>query len=222
MKQGLKFLVSALVGGILTVGATWADTVIPIANPSFEITNPLTTSCGPGCAYNDGPIPDWTVIGGQSGTQMLNSTYYSAPVPDGTLMAYSNGSTISQTLSGVTLNPDSTYTLSVYIGDRLDNVPSNYSFSLEAGSTILTTFSGYTGNITPGTWQQEFLTYTTGDTVPSGDITILLTSAGTQTDFDDVSLTDPPANTPEPGSVWMLGAGLLGLLGIAVPRSLKA
>lgn len=137
-------------------------------------------------------------------------------------MAYSNGSTISQTLSGVTLNPDSTYTLSVYIGDRLDNVPSNYSFSLEAGSTILTTFSGYTGNITPGTWQQEFLTYTTGDTVPSGDITILLTSAGTQTDFDDVSLTDPPANTPEPGSVWMLGAGLLGLLGIAVPRSLKA
>lgn len=221
MKQGLKFLVSALVGGILTVGAAWGDTVIPIQNSQFETTNTLSIPCGTGCAYNWGPIPGWSMTG-RGGSQVLSSNYYTSSAPGNGLMAFSNGGTISQTLTGIGLNPDSTYTLSVYVGDRLDGETSNYSFSLEAGSTILATFSGYTGNITPGTWQQEFLTYTTGDTAPSGDLTILLTSAGTQTDFDDVSLTDPPSNTPEPGSVWMLGAGLLGLLGIAVPRSLKA
>jgi hypothetical protein len=228
MKSGLRFATTCalIFGAMATAQIVKGDTLIPIDNSSFEITNLLTMGCGDGCAYNNGPIPGWTVAGGQTGTWMPNSTYFNSPVPDGSLVAFSNGSTISQTLTGFSLNPNSTYILSVFVGNRLDGLNSDYSFSLGAGSTILATFSGSGAAIPAGTFQQESLTYTTGDTVTAGDLTILLTSAGPQTDFDNVSLVDPPADnavpTPEPGSVWMLGAGLLSLLGLAVPRSLKA
>jgi len=200
---------------------------IAIQNSSFEdlTGNPLINSCGTGCAYNDGPINGWTTTGGQNGQQTLNSTYYSGPLPDGTVMAYSNGGTISQTLT-VSLLPDTIYTLSVYIGNRLDDQVTNYSFSLLAGGTVLNTFSGSNGSITPGTFQQEFLTFTTGDVVTPGLLGIELTSAGQQTDFDDVQLSDAPSDgpvgTPEPSSLLMLGMGLLGVLGVAGRKQVQA
>jgi hypothetical protein len=217
MKSVVLALLIALFGG-----AAMADD-IAIANGSFQTTDALSISCGTGCAYNYGPIPDWTVTGGQSGSQELNSTYYTSTSPSGPFMAYSNGSTISQTLTGVSLLPDSVYTLSVYVGDRLDGENTSYSVSLDAGATVLNTFSGLTSSITPGTFQQEFVTFTTGGTVTPGDLSIQLTSAGLQTDFADVDLTvqpvgDDPVGTPEPGTCLMLGMGLLGILGLAVRK----
>jgi hypothetical protein len=140
-------------------------------------------------------------------------------------MAYSNGGTISQTLT-VSLLPDSIYTLSVYIGNRLDDQVTNYSFSLLAGGTVLNTVSGSNGSITPGTFQQEFLTFETGDVVTPGLLGIELTSAGQQIDFDDVQLSDAPADgpvgTPEPSSLLMLGMGLLGVLRVAGRKQVQA
>lgn len=228
LSNKLAVTVGLALCGMIGAQAAKADTVIPIQNSSFETSNPLNISCGTGCAYNMGPVPDWTSTGGQTGSQMLNSTYYTAPVPDGSLMAYTNdNASLSQTLTGVSLQANSTYTLSVFVGDRLDNETTDYSFSLLAGSTVLNTFSGNNSTITPGTFQQEFLTFSTGSSVPSGDLTIVLSSTGTQADWDDVQLTvaptsDDPVNTPEPSSIMMLGMGLIGLFGIAVPKSLKA
>jgi len=142
---------------------------IAIQNSSFEdlTGNPLINSCGTGCAYNNGPINGWTVTGGQSGSQTLNSTYYSGPLPDGTVMAYSNGGTISKLLpfpcypTPFTRCRSTSGTGSM---TRSPIIPSRYSRE----EPFLDTFSGSTGSITPGTFQQEFLTFTTGDVVHSG------------------------------------------------------
>ena len=211
---------------VLFSGVAMADN-IAVQNASFEDSNPLDVSCGSGCAYNSGPIPSWTVTGGQSGSAMLDSSLYTS-IPDGSLIAYTNGGTISQTLTGISLLPDSIYTLSVYVGNRFDQQITDYSFSLLAGSSVLNTFSGSNGTITPGTFEQEFLTYTTGSIVTAGDLGIQLSSAGGQGDFDDVQLTvvpvendftnGDPVSTPEPSSLLMLGMGLLGITGLAVRK----
>jgi RHS repeat-associated protein len=158
-----------------------------VQNASFETTNPLNYSCGTGCAYNAGPIPGWTLTGG-GGSFQPSSTYFNLPLPSGSIVAYSNGGTISQTLQAA-LQPNSTYTLSVYIGHRLDGDVTNYTISLQAGSTVLNTVTGSNGTIAAGSFAKVTLTYSTGATVTSGDLAIVLSSSGTQIDFDNVQFS---------------------------------
>src|ERR1700731_128862 len=93
--------------------------MVPIQNTSFEATNPLvdTCLCGP---FNLGPIPSWTITGGEAGSWQPSSASFMSPLPDGgSKVAYSNGGAISQTLT-TSLAPNTTYTLSADIGHRLD------------------------------------------------------------------------------------------------------
>jgi hypothetical protein len=149
-------------------------------------------------------MPGWTVVG-SGGLFQPSSSYFNLPLPDGNIVAYSNGGSISQTLA-VSLIANSTYTLSVFVGDRLDQLFSNYSIALMAGSTNLCTFAGSNASITPGTFADETCTYHSGATVPPGNLEIVLASAGTQTDFDNVSLK---VNVPEPGILALFSTGLL-------------
>jgi hapalindole biogenesis HpiC1 cyclase-like protein len=197
----------------LAAGQLRADSV-GVQNASFETVGVggLPDGCGSGCAYNFGPIPGWTLTGA-GGSFQPNSTYFSS-VPNGSIIAFTNGS-ISQDL-GVSLLPDTTYTLTVDVGNRLDLITSgsNYSIALEAGSTVLDAISGSNGAITPGTFQAETLTFTTGSTVASGDLTIDLSNlVGGQSDFDNVQLTAVAA--PEPSSLLLLGSAL-GLLALFI------
>jgi hypothetical protein len=179
---------------------------IPIQNFSFETTNPLTISCGTGCAYNNGPIPGWTTTGGQQGSWQPSSAYFSSPVPDGSIVAFSNGGTISQTLSD-SLLANTLYTLSVDVGRRLDGVNvTNYTISLFAGSTLLNSLTASNGLIPLGTFMDVSFNYMSGVTLPAGNLAIMLSSAGSQTDFDNVRLTATPV--PEPSSLALLAAGL--------------
>jgi len=192
----------------VSAGAACADGV-PVANASFETTYPLTASCGSGCAYNGGgAIPDWTVTG-SGGSFQPSTTFFNLPLPGGpsdSIVAYSNGGAISQIL-GVTVQPDSTYTLSVYVGDRLDDEVANYSIALDDGSTTLcSTPTASNGAVKPGTFADVTLTCSTGATVAPGDLAIVLTSGGTQIDFDNVALN--VVQTPEPASYLLLCIGL--------------
>jgi hypothetical protein len=208
MKVRLSVLV--IMFGMLA-GVARADG-INVVNASFADTSSMTYSCGGSCTWNSGPIPGWTITGSGGSYEPGGTTYSSLP-GDSVTVAWSNGGTISQTLSGVSLQPDSTYTYSVYVGQRSDNLVADYSISLDAGTTVLTTLTGSNGSIAPGTFALETLTYTTGNTVALGDLGIVLGSDGTQIDFADDSLASS-TSAPEPGSLVMFGSGLLGLAGI--------
>jgi hypothetical protein len=198
-----------------TSTSAWADAVA-IQNASFEITNPLDQPCriaNPGiCAFNFGPIPDWTISGaGPTGSWRPSSVFLNLPLPDGSIVAYSNGGSISQTLT-TGLAANTTYVLSVFVGHRLDDFTADYTLALYAGNTLLDSVSGNNSAIPLGTFADQTLTFESGATPASGDLRIVLTSGGEQVDFDDVSLT--ATATPEPGTLLLLGLGLTGVAGV--------
>jgi hypothetical protein len=187
---------------------------IPIQNFSFETTNPLTNPCGAGCAYNYGSIPGWTTTGtGTSQGSWQPSSAYFTSVPDGSLVAFSNGGTISQTLSD-SLLANTLYTLTVAVGNRLDAVTggfaTTYIIQLFAGSTLLNSITGSNTTIPLGTFMDVSFNYISGVTLPPGNLSIVLSSVGPQSDFDNVRLTATSAATSvsEPGSLTLLAAGL--------------
>jgi|ERR1700730_5386700 len=178
-----------------------------IQNPSFEAINPLTSPCtGPEvCAYNFGPIPGWTITG-SGGSWQPSSHYLNLPLSDGgSIVAFSNGGTISQMLTGTSLLANTSYALSVFIGNRLDGLNNTYTIAVDSGSTELCSFSGSSASIAPGTFADKTCSFQSGS-VPLGDLSIILTSGGTQVDFDNVRLT---TSVPEPSSVLLTGFGLL-------------
>jgi hypothetical protein len=216
-RNPLKFrsvlvLLSILVVCFIAV-PVWADS-IPIVNPSFEMidpAHPLVYTC-PNCGFwNYGPIPGWT-INGAAGAWQPSSAYFTSPVPDGSTVAWSDGGTISQTLSA-SLVPNMTYTLSVDVGHRLDGFGANYTIALYAGSMLLSSITGSNTTITMGTFQDQSFSYFSGGAPLSGPLSIALISSGKQTDFDNVRLTA----TPEPGSLALLATGL-GLMILVLRR----
>jgi len=197
---------SILVLGFTTTPA-FADN-ITIQNASFETTNPLNISCGTGCAYNNGPIPGW-IMSGYGGSFQPGSVYFASPVPDGSVVGYLNGGTISQTLSD-SLLANTLYTLSVALGNRFDvisnNLATTYLIQLFAGNTLLNSITGSNALITPGTFMDVSFNYLSGATLPAGNLSIVLSSVGPQSDFDNVRLTT--TSVAEPGSLTLLAAGL--------------
>ena len=190
-----------------SVAAPARADVVPIQNASFEMTNALSTMCGTGCAFNVGPIPDWTLTG-TGGSFQPNSTIFHLPLPDGSnIVAYSNGGSISQILT-TSLASNTTYVLSVDVGFRLNGAvdATTYSLALYAGDTFLNSFSDSNSVIPIGTFADETVTFTSDASVTPGQkLRIVLTSAGAQADFDDVSLT--AFALPEPSSLSLLAAG---------------
>jgi hypothetical protein len=99
--------------------------------------------------------------------------------------------------------------LQVDVGNRLDiyHFPAGTSVALYAGSNLL----AYNDPAAPtaGYWATDTLIFTSSASTPGlGDnLKIVLTSGGTQADFDDVRLS----SVPLPPTVLLLGSGLAGL-----------
>jgi hypothetical protein len=189
---------------------------IPIANASFEsFTGTLNNLCpagGPSCAYNNGPIPGWSVIAGGS---WQPGTYFSS-IPDGNLIGFVNATrSLTQELSGQSVAANSFYTFSFYVGDRTDGQSGAYTISLDTilGGVVTSTLCTVTGNgsnIRSGMFELESCNYTSTSTLPSGDLYLVFTANSGQLDVDNVSLT--VQSVPEPSSVLLLGVGMLFLV----------
>ncbi|ODV39354.1 hypothetical protein BFG60_1116 [Microcystis aeruginosa NIES-98] len=145
----------------------------------------------------------------------LNNTFYNPGVgaPNGNQIAYSNGGTISQTLTGTTLQADTKYTLSASVGRRriVSTFSGLYNIQLYAGANLLASKNDIIPNL--GDFADVSFSYTTAGigTLPTGDLRIVLTSNGSQVGFDNITLDATP-DIPEPSAILgLLGFGLLGI-----------
>lgn len=117
-----------------------------------------------------------------------------------------------------TLEADSVYTLNVATGRRnvANLVATDYFIRLFAGDTLLAEFAGNTGDITPGTFVQQTLNFTSGSLVgldqrlriemghPAG------TTGTNGLAFDNLNLA--VAAVPEPAAIGVIGLSLSSLL----------
>jgi hypothetical protein len=190
--------------------------LLTVANNSFE--TPIVTAPS-GFIFSTGSVGGWTFTGGQQGfanpvaAHNAGGSWYgpSPTIPNGNQVAWSNGGTISQTLSA-TLQANTIYTLGAYVGNRLSlNFP-GYNIGLYAGGNLLASNSG----VTPadGTFAPVTFSYTSGISVTPGQaLEIRLTSLSGfqgQTNFDNITLD--AASIPEPSAILgLLGFGLLGI-----------
>ena len=190
--------------------------LLTVANNSFE--TPIITAPS-GFISSTGSVEGWTFTGGQQGfanpvaAHNAGGSWYgpSPTIPNGNQVAWSNGGTISQTLSA-TLQANTIYTLGAYVGNRLSlNFP-GYNIGLYAGGNLLASNSG----VTPadGTFAPVTVSYTSGISVTPGQaLEIRLTSLSgfqAQTNFDNITLD--VASIPEPSAILgLLGFGLLGI-----------
>src|SRR5579883_3099296 len=165
---------------LLSVFAAAAADAAPetISNPSFE--SPVL---GNG-AFAAGAPAGWTINNGASAVVTWNTgspfpnVYYNVAPPSGNQVLalgsnFSSGEVIQDL--GITLQPNTTYTLTYWVGARNDIPISSYNVSLIAGGTVLA--SDHKGNPSPGQFVQRTIVYHSG-TNSGGELMIDLYGTG--------------------------------------------
>lgn len=239
---------SLFAAAIVAPAATVRAAAVTLVNAGFE-------SQAVADGVHSTNIPGWNIVTGNtlvtdavSTYNPINSNYTGAtagapPAPAGgtnvldlTASGLVSATGIVTQQTNVSLTGDTTYTLTVAVGNPLsDDLYHGYTISLTAGVTVL---NFVTANTTPdGTFQDVTLTYTPNllDPVVASlitqqqKLTISLASGalnvatllGTSTvNFDNVRLDASPAAVPEPSTVQAVLAGLaaLGCAGYARRR----
>ena len=201
-------------------------TPIPIKNASFE--NPLLTPDVE--QWTNNVIQDWGIsgkVGWSAGVFNPIDIYFSeGKVSDGVQSAYLNSGLIGQWLDTY-LGLNKTYLLEVDVGRRLEESVAfpGYTIGLLVGNPANLDQWYYIAQIdTPiipglGEFETATLSYNTGQSNPylGWRLGIHLGTKGTQTNFDNVRMENHN-NTPEPGTLILLGGGLLFIAGYCKHR----
>jgi hypothetical protein len=192
-----------------------AGTAVANANP---ILNGNFSGSVSGYAYDPSNVAGWTFSGG-AGVQQNGSAWGFTNAPGGSgqsafLQSYmgpinvptGNPSTISQTVSGLTVGDS--YQVSFYLEARP-------GYGLDP---VTVTIDGTTVTITPtsdSSWTKytEYFTDSAGD---SNTLTFSVSGSGVGNYDNDTGLADVSlAGVPEPGTLLLLGSGLLAFAGFA-------
>jgi len=191
------------------------------------------------CNPDSTTIPDWTISAFTQAAGVFVPAAGNAllPLPDGsTAVAYTSGGSLSQTLGATVVDGD-TYTLTAWIAPSYNQfVQSASEFIGLGGFGSGSEVASATGS-TSGAWTQVSVTWVAGaDASVSGQdpagkpLTIILFNQGGAgvAYFDDICLTvnggtcgatnTDAATVPEPGSLFLLGGGILGLAKMARRR----
>jgi hypothetical protein len=201
----------------LSVTSVATGDMIAVSNPGFE---DLVLS-GPGGAGNFAldNIPSWTVtsVPNQTATFKPGTAQFPGGVPEGVNVAAVGNTTtgsISQSLAAL-LAANTTYTLMVDVGVRLDFPSSSYLIELIANGVTLASDSSL--NPAAGTFLTDTISYSS-DSNPAQlgqNLEIRLSSTspnGGQVDYDDVRLSASLNSVPEPSSLSVVGLSAFFLL----------
>jgi hypothetical protein len=169
--------------------------LVPLTNAGFEVF-PLgegqftrTVALGnPDEIVTADPIPGWTVSSSTAGSFNPSTSSYPGEAPEGQNVAWSAFGTISQVVSSV-LRANTRYTLTVEVGNRMEQPFPGYRVELYAGSGFLAADTS-TVSSPHGTFRTSTVTVDIGAVHPrlGQFLEIRLRSEGQQTNFDDVRL----------------------------------
>jgi len=183
---------------ITVLTATAQGQGIPIVNGNFN-SDLLGCAAGPLC-FDFGVIPGW--VAGVPAATLKPSTGAGGEFPGGipgggpnvAAVGDANGAaTITQDL-GFTPSPNTTYTLTVYVGQRADYPLIAYAVELVVGTTSVA--SDTTLMPAAGSFALDTVTYNSGSSPSAGNLIIRLSaSGGGQADFAQVALTATSAGT---------------------------
>lgn len=204
---------------VVSAGMSLQGSPITVVNSSFE-----DDVLAPGGFTVNTFLDGWTCGPNASASSICGAfrpqaAQYINPLPNGVNLAYSNGGNISQTLA-TNLAPNTTYTLTVSVGRRLDDPFPGYQVWLSSGiaSNILA-FDNNTLNPNAGDFLLSTVQYTSGASVTAAPLIITLVGQnGLQTNFDNVSLDATSNAVPEPGTAAFC---LIGLALVCIPKKLR-
>lgn len=220
-------------GAVFCVAAPAAEAaVIAVPNYSFE-----DDAAGDGSISHVGAPSGWVWTRSGSGAwgtgydprngQFAGTTgdNTQGTLPDGgqVFMAIINGDepsvnaflTLTSASSLTTAAANTTYTLKVAVGNRLDTVADEYEVAilLDGTSVASATLDGKT--IAAGGFQDLVTSYTTSAGDAGKSVTVQLTQRDTDNTFDDIGIFDNVRLTsviPEPSTVGLMGLGTAVML----------